>query len=214
MKPIRILIVDDHQIFRDGLKMLLDSEVGAEVVGEAENGADAVRLSAEKQPDVILMDLEMGERDGIQATRQIVSNRPEVKVLILTMFDDDQSVFAAMRAGARGYILKGVKRDEMLRAIWSVANGEAVFSAGIASRMMAFFNQMQTPVDPKAFPELSEREREVLALLARGDKNNTIAEKLVISPKTVRNHVSNILGKLQAGSREEAAQQARDAGLG
>jgi DNA-binding NarL/FixJ family response regulator len=213
MKQIRILIADDHQIFRDGLKMLLQTMDEADVIGEAETGTEAVRLAVELKPDVILMDLQMPGIDGIEATRQIISSQPDVKILMLTMFDDDQSVFSAMRAGARGYILKGVKRDMMLRAIGAVAGGEAIFSPSIAARMMDFFFQLQPPANPKLFPELSEREREILILLARDYKNNQIAEELVISPKTVRNHVSSILSKLQAGSREEAARQARDAGL-
>ncbi len=214
MAQIRILIVDDHQIFRDGLRLLLDSEADIEVIGEAENSAQAVRQAVEKKPDVILMDVELGDGDGIEATRRIMAARPQVKILILTMFDDDQSVFAAMRAGARGYILKGVRREDMLRAIYAVAKGEAIFSAAIASRMANFFSPARPVSTDTTFPELTEREREVLAMLARGYKNEQIARELVISPKTVRNHVSNILSKLQAGSREDAARQARDAGLG
>jgi DNA-binding NarL/FixJ family response regulator len=214
VENIRILIADDHQIFRDGLKMLLETDTAATVVGEAETGTEAVRLAAELDPDLILMDLQMPEIDGIEATQQVVSANPNIKILILTMFDDDQSVFAAMRAGARGSILKGVKRDKMLRAIWAAAAGEAIFSSAIAARMVNFFSQLHAPSNPDIFPELTEREREVLALLARDFKNSEIAEKLVISPKTVRNHVSTILSKLQAGSRKEAARQARQAGLG
>jgi DNA-binding NarL/FixJ family response regulator len=213
-ETVRILIVDDHQIFRDGLKMLLESSAGNSVVGEAETGAEAVRLAGELKPDVILMDLQMPEIDGIEATRQILQRLPEAKILILTMFDDDQSVFAAMRAGALGYILKGVKRDKMLRAVEAVASGEAIFSADIATRMIEFFTQLHAPASPAAFPELTEREREILSYLARSYKNSEIAEALVISPKTVRNHVSSILSKLQAESREEAARKARSAGLG
>jgi DNA-binding NarL/FixJ family response regulator len=214
MQTIRIMIADDHQIFRDGIKMLLDTTPEATVVGEAETGEEAVRLALELNPDVILMDLQMPEIDGIEATRQINAANPAINILILTMFDDDQSVFAAMRAGARGYILKGVKRDTMLRAILTVASGEAIFSPTIAARMVDFFAQLQNPSKPDAFPELTEREREVLDLLARNYKNSEIAEKLVISSKTVRNHVSTVLSKLQASSREEAARQARQAGFG
>jgi DNA-binding NarL/FixJ family response regulator len=213
-ETVRILIVDDHQIFRDGLKLLLESAAENSVVGEAETGAEAVRLAGELKPDVILMDLQMPEIDGIEATRQILQRLPEAKILILTMFDDDQSVFAAMRAGALGYILKGVKRDKMLRAVEAVASGEAIFSADIATRMIEFFTQLHAPASPAAFPELTEREREILSYLARSYKNSEIAEALVISSKTVRNHVSNILSKLQAESREAAARQARNAGLG
>jgi DNA-binding NarL/FixJ family response regulator len=213
MEQFRILIADDHQIFRDGMKMLLDTTAEARVVGEAETGTEAVQMAAKLKPDVILMDLQMPEMDGIEAARQIISIHPESKILILTMFDDDQSVFAAIRAGARGYILKGVKRDMMLRAIYAVAGGEAIFSPSIAARMMDYFVQLKPPANTNLFPELSEREREILTLLARDYKNNEIAEELVISPKTVRNHVSNILSKLQAGSRAEAARQAREAGI-
>jgi DNA-binding NarL/FixJ family response regulator len=213
MEQFRILIADDHQIFRDGMKMLLETTAEARVVGEAETGTEAVQMAAKLKPDVILMDLQMPEMDGIEAARQIISIHPESKILILTMFDDDQSVFAAIRAGARGYILKGVKRDMMLRAIYAVAGGEAIFSPTIAARMMDYFVQLKPPANTNLFPELSEREREILTLLARDYKNNEIAEELVISPKTVRNHVSNILSKLQAGSRAEAARQAREAGI-
>jgi DNA-binding NarL/FixJ family response regulator len=212
-EPVRILIADDHQIFRDGLKVLLETEPGLEVVGEAENGAEAVRLAARLKPDVILMDIQMPEVDGLEATRQCVSAVPGVKILMLTMFDDDPSVFAAMRAGARGYLLKGVRRDKMLRAIWAAAGGEAIFSPAIASRMMDFFSNIKAPAASGIFPELTTREREVLGLLARNYKNSEIADELVISGKTVRNHVSSILSKLHAGSREEAGRLARDAGL-
>jgi DNA-binding NarL/FixJ family response regulator len=212
--PIRILIADDHQIFRDGLKMLLETEPGFQLVGEAETGIEAVRLASELKPDVILMDLQMPGTDGIEAVRQIMADRPEIKILMLTMFDDDHSVFAAMRAGARGYVLKGMRRNEMLRAIWSISEGEAIFSPGIASRMIDFFSKLQPPSAAGLFPELTVREREVLALLARDYKNSDIAQELVLSVKTVRNHVSSILTKLQASSRAEAARRARDAGLG
>jgi len=194
--------------------MLLDTAPEAEVVGEAETGTEAVQFAKELTPDLILMDLQMPEIDGIEATRRIISANPQIKILILTMFDDDQSVFSAMRAGARGYILKGVKREIMLRAVWAAAAGEAIFSSTIAARMMNFFAQLRAPARTEVFPELTDREREVLELLARDFKNSEIAEKLVISPKTVRNHVSTILSKLQAGNREEAARQARQAGLG
>jgi DNA-binding NarL/FixJ family response regulator len=213
-KPVRILIADDHQIFRDGMRMLLETENGLMLVGEAETGTDAIRLTGELEPDVILMDLQMPEIDGIEAVRQILSKHPGIKILMLTMFDDDHSVFSAMRAGARGYVLKGMRRNEMLRAVWSIAEGEAIFSPAIASRMIDFFSKLQPPASAGLFPELTVREREVLALLARNYKNSDIAQEMVISGKTVRNHISTILTKLQAGSREEAARRARDAGLG
>jgi DNA-binding NarL/FixJ family response regulator len=210
----RILIADDHQIFRDGLKLLLQAEAGLQVVGEAENGTEAVRLSLELLPDLVLMDLQMPELNGIEAVRQITLAAPQIKILMLTMFEDDASVFAAMRAGALGYVIKGMRRENMLRAVRAVAVGESIFSPGIAGRMMGFFSSMQAPASPSLFPQLSSRELEVLALLARDYKNIEIAEKLFISGKTVRNHVSAILSKLHAGSRQEAARQARDAGLG
>lgn len=213
-KPVRILVADDHQIFRDGMRMLLETETGLKLVGEAETGTDAVRLARELKPDVILMDLQMPEIDGIEAAHQIISENPESKILMLTMFDDDHSVFAAMRAGARGYVLKGMRRNEMLRAVWSISEGEAIFSPAIASRMIDFFSKLQAPSPAGLFPELTVREREVLALLTRNYNNSDIARELVISSKTVRNHVSSILTKLQAGSREEAARRARDAGYG
>jgi DNA-binding NarL/FixJ family response regulator len=185
-----------------------------EIVGEATTGEEAVRLAAEVQPDLILMDVQMPELNGIEATRRIVEADGQVKILMLTMFDDDQSIFAAMRVGARGYVLKGAKHDEMLRAIRAVASGEAIFSPGVAERMIAFFHNMRPEKKSGAFPELTEREREVLALIAQDYKNAEIAAELVISPKTARNHVSNILSKLQVADRAEAAERGRQAGLG
>jgi DNA-binding NarL/FixJ family response regulator len=215
---IRVLIVDDHQLFRDGLKALLLSAPDAEVVGEAAGGRDAIAAAAQLQPDVVLMDLQIPDMDGIQATRQIVQTNPRINVLMVTMFEDDQSVFAAMRAGARGYVLKGAKHDEMLRAIRAVGNGEAIFSASIATRMMSFFatGRREPPAvaaGDDVLAELTEREREVLALIAGGNTNADIAETLTISIKTVRNHVSNVLNKLQVADRAQAALRARDAGL-
>lgn len=212
-EPIRVLVVDDHQLFRDGLKGLLRSASDTELLGEAASGAEALRLVQEQAPDVVLMDIQM-EDNGISATRRILDLNPEVCVLMLTMFDDDNSVFAAMRAGARGYVLKGARRDEVLRAIRAVADGEAIFSPAIAARMVDFFAVVRPAQLPDAFPELTEREREVLNLLARDYRNAQIAEELVISPKTVRNYVSTILGKLQAADRADAAARARDAGFG
>jgi DNA-binding NarL/FixJ family response regulator len=213
MKLIRVLIADDHELFRDGLRTLIESTPDVALVAEAASGNEAVLLAARHRPDVALLDIQMPEVNGIEAARQIVAANPEAKVLMLTMFDDDHSVFAAMRAGALGYVLKGVKREEMLRAIQAVAGGEAIFSPGIAERMMNFFGQIRPSPPAALFPELTDREREVLALLARQYKNADIARELVITPKTVRNHVSTILGKLQAADRAEAAQQARNAGL-
>jgi DNA-binding NarL/FixJ family response regulator len=212
-EPIRILIVDDHQLFRDGLKALLQVAPDMAVAGEATTGREAIELAARLQPDVILMDLQMPDVDGIEATQHIVDTSPHIKLLMVTMFEDDDSVFAAMRAGARGYLLKGAKHDEMLRAIRAVANGEAIFSPTIAGRLMDFFTAGQSTVPKDVFPELTPREREILALIARGRTNAHIAEELVISLKTVRNHVSNIFSKLQVADRAQAVIRAREAGF-
>jgi DNA-binding NarL/FixJ family response regulator len=214
MDTIRVLIADDHQLFRDGLKALLLSAPDTEVVGEAATGKEAIRLAAESQPDVILMDLQMPDMDGIEATRRIVRTSPHINVLMVTMFEDDQSVFAAMRAGARGYVLKGAKHDQMLRAIRAVGSGEAIFSPSIAARMMNFFAASRSVIPEEVFPDLTDREREILNLIARGESNADIADALTISVKTVRNHVSNIFSKLQVADRAQAVIRAREAGLG
>lgn len=211
--PIRVLIVDDHAPFRAGLRALLTSVPEVEVAGEAENGEDAIREAAKLQPDVILMDIQMPGMNGIEATRLIYQSSPHIGVIVLTMFEDDDSVFAAMRTGARGYLLKGADQTEILRAIHSVKNGEAMFGPAIARRLINFFAQIH-PHSQHPFPELTEREREVLDLLARGTSNAEIASALVISQKTVRNHVSNIFNKLQVADRAQAIIRARDAGLG
>lgn len=211
---IRVLIVDDHQLFRDGLRVLILSAADMEVAGEASTGKAAVQMAAESKPDVVLMDIQMPDMDGIEATKVLIERDPELNILMVTMFEDDQSVFAAMRAGARGYILKGAKHDEMLRAIRAVGSGEAIFSPGIASRMMAFFTTSRAAIPAEAFPDLTEREREVLELIAQGKSNAEIARALVISVKTVRNHASNIFNKLQVTDRAQAAIRAREAGLG
>ena len=214
-EPFRVMIADDHMLFRDGLRVLLLAEPDAELVGEASSGEEAVELAATLQPDVILMDLQMPGLNGIEATRRIVAASPHINVLMVTMFSDDQSVFAAMRAGARGYLLKGANHGEMLRAIRSVAEGAAIFSPEIAARMAAFFAGMRpSAAAPGLFPELSERERDILGLIAQGLRNPEIAAELVLSEKTVRNHVSNILSKLQVADRAQAMLRARDAGLG
>ncbi|MDX1417865.1 MAG: response regulator transcription factor [Candidatus Promineifilaceae bacterium] len=211
---IRVLIADDHPLFRDGIRTLLLAVPDMELTGEAGNGSEAVALAGQLQPDVLLMDIQMPGINGIDATREIVRSSPHIAILMLTMYDDDASVFSAMRAGARGYLLKGAKQDEIQRAIRAAANGEAIFSPAIASRMMTFFANVKQPKLPKLFPELSNREREILGLIAQGYRNPEITEKLVLSPKTVRNHVSNILSKLQVADRAQAIITARDAGLG
>jgi DNA-binding NarL/FixJ family response regulator len=213
MESIRILIVDDHLLFRDGLRTLIDSAPDCKLVGEATSGREAVSRAAELQPDVILMDVKMPDMDGIQATRQVIRTSPHICILVLTMLEDDNSVFTAMRAGARGYLLKGASHDEVLRAIRAVAAGQAIFSPGIATRLMDFFNAMHPTKVPDVFPELTDREREVLGFIAQGHNNTEIARELVISPKTVSNHITNILSKLQVADRAEAIIKAREAGL-
>jgi DNA-binding NarL/FixJ family response regulator len=209
---IRVLIADDHPMFRKGLRGLLESVSGIEVVGEAIDGDEAIGLTEHLQPDVVLMDINMPGVNGIEATRRILHVDPSVGVLVLTMYEDDDSVFAAMRAGARGYLLKGVDQVEVLRAINAVSSGEAIFSPSIARRLIHYFSTLEQTTSP-VFPELTDREREILILIAQGHTNSAIAEKLVLSPKTVRNHVSTIFSKLQVASRAEAIIRARDAGL-
>jgi len=213
MDRLRVLIADDHLLFRDGLRALLASADDTDLVGEASTGEEAVALAASLQPDIVLMDVQMPGVNGIDATRQIVRMSPHIGVLVVTMFEDDHSVFMAMRAGARGYMLKGASHAEMLRAIRAVGSGEAIFSPVIAARLIDYFANIRPVTPPQVFPELSEREREVLALLAQGTSNAEIAARLVLSPKTVRNHVSNILSKLQVADRAEAIVRAREAGL-
>lgn len=214
METIRVLIADDHALFRGGLSAMLEIEEGIELVGEAGTGKEAVELAGKLVPDVILMDIEMPELNGLEATRQIVQTNPHVAVLVVSMHEDDRSIFEAMRAGARGYVLKGAKHLELMRAIRVVAGGEAIFSPGVARRLMEYFAQAQPAMPPQLFPELTDREREVLALITQGYKNGDIATKLFLSPKTVRNHVSNILSKLQVVDRTEAALRAKEAGFG
>lgn len=214
MDGIRILIADDHTLFRGGLKALLASLPDAEIVGEAADGEEAIALAAQLQPDVVLMDIQMPGVNGIEATRRILETSPHVGVLMLTMFEDDDSVFAAMRAGARGYILKGAGQADLTRAIQAVASGEALFAPGVAQRLLTYLGTPRSRSQERIFPELTEREREVLNLIAAGTNNATIASKLVLSPKTVRNHISNIFSKLQVADRAEAIIRAREAGMG
>lgn len=213
VERLRILVAEDHPVFRDGLRALLATVDDAEIVAEVANGEEAVAQAGTLQPDVVLMDLRMPGIDGLEATRRIVATSPHIAVLVLTMFEDDGSVFAALRAGARGYLLKGADQGEILRAIRAVASGEAIFGPIVARRLISFFSTRR-PLAPPAFPELTEREREILELIARGHANPAIAQRLVLSPKTVRNHVSNIFSKLQVADRAEAIVRAREAGLG
>ncbi len=210
---INILIADDHPVFRFGLRALLEAQKDMIVMGEAKSGVEAVQMAQSLQPDLLLMDINMPELNGIEATKQITATEPHPAVLIITMFDDD-TVFTAMQAGAQGYLLKGAQGDETLRAIRAVANGEVIFSLGVAERMMKFFMRGSRAAASEPFPELTPREREILQLLATGLTNTAIAEELFLSPKTIRNQVSNIFGKLQVASRSEAIIKAREAGLG
>jgi DNA-binding NarL/FixJ family response regulator len=212
-EPIHILIADDHTLFRDGLRAVFSSRPETVVVGDAGDGLRAVALAEAVQPDVVLMDIQMPELNGIEATRRIVQTSPHIGVIMVTMFEDDESVFAAMRAGARGYLLKGADQEEMVRTIEAVARGEALFSPTIARKLAIFFTNMRPDAPKGVFPQLTAREHEVLALIGQGYNNNEIAHRLVLSQKTVRNHVSNILSKLQVADRTALALLARNKGL-
>jgi DNA-binding NarL/FixJ family response regulator len=214
MEPLRVLIADDHPLFRHGIAALLQASPEFEIVGEATTGEEAIVLAEQLQPDVILMDIQMPRINGIEATRRIVHISPHIRVLMVTMSEDDASVFTAMRAGARGYILKDAQKDDMLRAIRAVGRGEAIFSPAIATRLIDFFAAPRPAVPPQAFPDLTDREREILNLIARGHNNPEIAARLVLSSSTVRNYVSNIFSKLQVADRAQAIVRAREAGLG
>lgn len=228
-KPIRLLIADDHTLFREGVKALLSTTPDIEVVGEASSGTSIVTQFRLLQPQVVLMDIHMPDSSGIEATRAILDQDPQAGVIMVTMLEDDASVFAAMRAGARGYVLKGAHPQEMLNVIRVVAEGEALFGPAIALRIAHFFHEesgkptaptMGTSTHEKLvykeneLSELSEREREVLDLIAAGYNNTEIALKLVISPNTVRNHITNIFSKLQVADRAQAIRRARQGGLG
>ncbi|HEX7169973.1 MAG TPA: response regulator transcription factor, partial [Rubrobacter sp.] len=213
LETLRILIAEDHPLFRKGMVFLLSSVPEFEVVGEATTGEEAVTRAAELRPDVILMDLQMPEVNGIEATKRIMQDSPSVRILVVTLFEDDDSVFAALRAGARGYVLKDADEEEMILSIRAVSRGEAIFSPAIAERVLAYFaSPMLTP--PRAFPTLTDREREILNLIAQGHPNPSIAKQLSLSTKTVGNYVSNIFTKLQVADRAQAIIRAREAGLG
>ncbi|MBL8056024.1 MAG: response regulator transcription factor [Anaerolineales bacterium] len=222
MNVIRLLIADDHTLFREGLRALLSVAPDVALVGEAATGEEAVALAATLEPDVVLMDIQMPGLNGgpglngLDATRRITHTSPHIGVVMLTMHADDDSVFAAMRAGARGYVLKGADKEEVLRAIRAAARGEALFGPAVARRLMHFFGALAASArsaPPLAFPELTERERDVLGLIAQGLNNAAIAERLSLSPKTVGNHISNIFSKLQVADRAQAIIRAREAGL-
>ena len=219
MDKIDVLVADDERNIRIGLRALFSSADDLRLAGEATTGAEAVELAADLQPDVILMDINMPHADGaglngIEAARRILTTSPHIGVLMLTMFEDDDSVFAAMRAGARGYLLKGALKAEILRAIRAVASGEVIFGAAIAQRMARYFAGIRPAPPSELFPQLTEREREILGLIAQHLGNADIAERLSLSEKTVRNHVSNIFDKLQVVDRVQAILRAREAGLG
>ena len=212
--PIRILLADDHRFFRDGVRALLSGVPEFVVVDEAGNGEEAVSKTEQHRPDVILMDLQMPGLTGVEATRRILRAHPKAGVIIITMFEDTDSVLAALRAGARGYILKDADEDELLRSVRAVASGEALFGPAVAQRLLKYISEVAPSAPRTAFPELTEREREVLALIAEGLTNHDIADRMSLSLKTARNHVSNILAKLQVADRGEAIARARAAGLG
>ncbi len=214
MDRIRLLIADDHRFYREGVRTMLGAMPEVEFIGEAGTGEEAIALAADLLPDVILMDIKMPGIDGIEATRRIVRTSPHVGMLMVTMYDDDDSVFAALRAGARGYLLKDASLEDVLRAITAVSRGEAIFSPVIAQRMMQYFGQARSKPVSDAFPELTDREYEILTLIAQRCSNAEITARLVLSPKTVRNHVSNVLSKLQVADRAQAIVRAREAGLG
>jgi DNA-binding NarL/FixJ family response regulator len=213
-RTIRILIADDHGVYREGLRAVLGPEPDMEIVGEAATGKEVVERAAELRPDVVLMDIQMPQINGIEATRRILEANPRVGIVVLTMFEDDDSVFSAMRAGARGYVLKGAPHSQILKVLRAVAGGEAYFGPEIAYRLMDFFSAPK-PVSPEeAFPELTSREIEILDLVAQGHTNAKIAARLYLSPKTVGNHISHIFTKLQVADRAHAIIRAREAGLG
>ena len=215
MTNIRVMIADDHKLFREGIKALLAITDDIEIVGEAEDGDAALKKSRELEPDVILMEINMPGMNGIRVTEQILEKHPQTRIIMLTMLEDDASIFHAMRAGARGYLLKGADPDEMLSVIRAVAEGQALFGPAIATRLMNYFKELgvKSAAPGTPFPELTERELEILRLISQGLNNQKIAQKLVLSHKTVRNHITNIFSKLQVADRAQAIVRAREAGL-
>jgi DNA-binding NarL/FixJ family response regulator len=213
-RTIRVLIADDHAVVREGLRAVLGSEPDMEVAGEAATGKEVLERAAELRPDVILMDIQMPGINGIAVTRRILDASPHVGVVVLTMFEDDDSVFSAMRAGARGYVLKGAPPSEILKVLRAVAGGEAHFGPEIATRLVDFFSAPKPASPEETLPELTDREREILDLIAQGHSNAKIAARLFVSPNTVRNHITHIFAKLQVADRAQAIVRAREAGLG
>ena len=214
MTAIRLVIADDHPVFRDGLASLLDPLEGIEVVARARDGVEAVAAVREHRPDVVIMDVQMPELNGIEATRQVVAHSPSTGVLVLTMGEDDGTVLAALRAGARGYLRKGAEQDEIVRAVTTVHEGGVVFGASLATRIAEVLAPAASAGSERPFPELTERETEILDRIAAGRSNGQIASELFLSPKTIRNNVTHILAKLQATDRAEIIIRARDRGLG
>ena len=214
MESIHVLIADDHSLYREGVRKMLSVAQDIEIVGEATSGDEAVAQALALQPDVILMDLKMPGVNGIEATRRILYASPRIGVLVLTMFETDETVFAAMRAGARGYLLKDVDQEDIIRAVKAVSRGDAIFSPAIAERLIHYFAALRPGAADLAFPELTDREREILHLIAQGHSNSEIAERLLLRTKTIQNHVSNIFSKLQVADRAQAIVRARNAGLG
>ena len=214
MKPFTVLIADDHPLFRKGIRALIKTMPDITLVGEAQSGQEVVEKALALQPDMVLMDLQMPGGSGLAATRELNKRSPDIRILVVTLYEDNDSIFSALRAGAHGYILKYADEEEMMRAIRAVGAGEAIFSPAIATRLIDYFAAVKQQVPSDVFPELTDREREILVLIARGESNAAIAEQLIISLKTVRNYVSSIYNKLQVADRAQAALRARDAGLG